>query len=482
MENLYTRLLTPPCELVIAEQQTPYVVFTERHLQVLWLEQKYFQYLTTSSGDKIEVLSPGIWNLEAGPDFLKAHLRINGQDRLGDIELHLNAEDWNNHKHDLDERYDRVILHVALWQSATPRPLQTSQGNLITQSYLEPCLTIPLSRIVQLIDLDLYPYRKFLGSGRCARALFLTLPENKIVAFFRKAASWRLTQKYHTLQAHRTESMSPLSIGMAMALGYKHNTDTFLKLFHWLNEHKSLGEEALFVLGLSACGFFKKHYEIQWGHSARYRDYQAIHMMLACSVGTVPSFPLVLHHIRPLNHPVRRLLCLAKVLTDASLPGRLTRLLSLWERSWAAAHDAEAWGLLRRKFVDLLPNYRDSYWNFHFNFEGEPRKKALPLLGGQIKQEIVINTVMPLLYEQVRVRNHPLERIAFQHFFSHFPAGLTGKARYLKHRFFGDTPNGELLLTADIEQGAYQLHRDFCLHYESSCEGCPFIDRYIQYF
>jgi hypothetical protein len=269
---------------------------------------------------------------------------------------------------------------------------------------------------------------------------------------------------------------------MAMALGYKHNTDAFLKLFLWLNEHKSLGEEALFVLGLSACGFFGKHYEIQWSQSPCYRHYQALHMMLACTLGPVPSFSLVLHHIRPMNHPIRRLVCLAKLLTDTSLPNRLINMLHLWETQWEDTKKKGTWDSLRRKCANILPNYNDPYWNFHYNFEMEPRKNGFSLFGGQIKQEIFINTVLPLIYDQVQKRNDPEEREAFQHFFNHFSAGVPGKARYLKHRFFGDTSQGEIMQTADIEQGAYQLHRDFCLHYESSCEGCPFIDRYIQNF
>ena len=49
---------------------------TERHLQILWLEQKLLKNLITNQGESIEVISPGIWNTGPGPDFLKAHLKI----------------------------------------------------------------------------------------------------------------------------------------------------------------------------------------------------------------------------------------------------------------------------------------------------------------------------------------------------------------------------------------------------------------------
>src|ERR1700733_3251385 len=78
----------------LAETQYPYLHITERHLQVMWLEQKYFRGLATPEGFPIEVISPGIWNSEAGPDFLKAHLRIGPDEVKGDVELHLSDEGW----------------------------------------------------------------------------------------------------------------------------------------------------------------------------------------------------------------------------------------------------------------------------------------------------------------------------------------------------------------------------------------------------
>ena len=44
----YQQLLNPPvvhCPSHIAETQNAYHVFTERHLQAMWLEQKYFRSL-----------------------------------------------------------------------------------------------------------------------------------------------------------------------------------------------------------------------------------------------------------------------------------------------------------------------------------------------------------------------------------------------------------------------------------------------------
>jgi hypothetical protein len=193
MSEFYSRLLSPQ-GTSIQESSKPYLTFTERHMQALWLEQKYFKNLLTLDGQKVEVVSPGIWNQEAGPDFLKAHLLIEGKKIVGDVELHLYADGWQQHRHHQDERYNEVVFHLFMW-ARTQKDIYAQSGASILQASLEDFLTIPLARIVQLIDLDLYPYKKFVGSGKCAKNLFYQLQDQKVVELFEAAADWRLKRK-----------------------------------------------------------------------------------------------------------------------------------------------------------------------------------------------------------------------------------------------------------------------------------------------
>lgn len=474
MPNSYSELLSPLPQ--IAETASPYLFMTERHLHAMWLEQKYFRNLTTSEGENIEVICPGIWNNDAGPDFLKAHIRIGCQEYKGDIEIHLNAEDWKHHGHHLDSRYNNVILHVALWQPRHEQIIDTSEARHVAQTSLEYSLTISQARIVQLIDLDLYPYKRFLGSGRCAQNLFRKIPSNAIVSFFSSAAEWRLKQKSLYLRTHIEEPGLYLGGGIAMALGYKRNSKAFLDLFLYLYEHRAIGEEALFALALKECGFFEEVYRSRWGGSELYTHLKTLSMMLSFSYRMPIGIKLELNKIRPLNHPVRRLMVMVKIIQDDSMPFLFENLNHAWALSWQKAD----WLALRKKFMDLLPSYKDPYWNSHYAFEASAQEEFLPMMGNQIKKEIIINTALPLLYENIASKAVVEEINAFRDFYRSFSASYTGKTRYLIHRFFGDGPKSELIQSADIEQGAYQLHRDFCLHFEASCEGCPFISRYLE--
>lgn len=116
-----------PTPFRLAESKYPYLYWTERHLQVMWWEQKYFKNLKTRENLPIEIISPGIWNAEAGPDFLKAHLKIGDREIKGDIEIHLDDESWVQHKHHQDTRYDQVILHVSFYLPHTHKAIINSK-------------------------------------------------------------------------------------------------------------------------------------------------------------------------------------------------------------------------------------------------------------------------------------------------------------------------------------------------------------------
>ena len=85
----------------------------EDFLHYVWQHQ-YFDKaeLRTADGQEIQVLRPGHRNADAGPDFLNARLRLDDVEWNGAVEIHLRASDWARHNHQIDPKYDQVILHV----------------------------------------------------------------------------------------------------------------------------------------------------------------------------------------------------------------------------------------------------------------------------------------------------------------------------------------------------------------------------------
>jgi hypothetical protein len=225
---------------------------------------------------------------------------------------------------------------------------------------------------------------------------------------------------------------------------------------------------------MGATQFFNAYYQAKWGHSPKYQELYALWQKNPPTT-KLPIFNLVLHHVRPLNHPIRRFAFLAKMAADPTCRQLLSRFEACWHHNWRQRK-------LLDKLIDLCPHYEDPYWNLHYTFELEPADYNLPLVGAPIKQEWLVNTILPLLWENIKERSIIDEIQCFHRLYGSLRAPRTGKAQYLSHRFFEDSPQADLLQKARAQQGAYQIHRDFCVHFEASCEGCPFVSRVSQNF
>lgn len=456
----------------------PKTTITERHLQAIWFEQKFFTNLVTTNGERIEVISPGIWNSDAGPDFIKTHLKIGEKEIRGDVEIHLNDSSWQTHKHHLDEKYNRVILHIALKKPIRPQEILNLENQKIPQSYFEPFLTVPISNLKSLVDLDLYPYKKFANAGRCSQAIFSKSSDASIIQFFQNASDWRLAEKQTLLESFSNQPHEQLLYGISMALGYKANAIHFGQLYKALLALKPVSEERCLATALKACGFFGEKYQQRWGACPFYQSLQAL---------PTPQFPLSikleLHQIRPLNHPLRRLVAMVKMICDQNSLSLFKNLNFFWETHWHdVVKDPKNCAKLFKQMMEMIPSYTDPFWNSHYTFNGKRQDSHLPLIGNDLKREIFVNTYFPLLREFICTKERKEEFHAFHVLYHSIPASKNSKAKYLIQRFFEDKKRGtQLLKRIGVEQGAFQVHKDFCLHYEASCDGCDFIERFHHY-
>ena len=69
----------------IFEQLMPEIL-----LHYIWQKRIWAGFpQTTTDGKPVEIVSVGQYNIHAGPDFSNAHIRIDGQDWVGNIEIHV---------------------------------------------------------------------------------------------------------------------------------------------------------------------------------------------------------------------------------------------------------------------------------------------------------------------------------------------------------------------------------------------------------
>lgn len=205
---------------------------TERHVQAIWYDKALRpKRMYTRKGSEVAVVSPGVWNLEAGPDFRDAVLEI-GKDKrrvVGDVEVHLCPNDWDIHGHGTDPRYRNVVAHVT-W-GCGPEPSSLPPGSV--SIWLGRFMKENTSFSMKQIDLSAYPYARLpLGIRPCETKTAHDTEEMR--GFLMQAGKNRLMLKSRRLlgrlcegarngldrkQIFYEESM--------MALGYKANANVF---------------------------------------------------------------------------------------------------------------------------------------------------------------------------------------------------------------------------------------------------------------
>lgn len=89
------------------------MLFTEDLLHYVWKFRLFPQQgLETVNGDSIDIISVGLHNKHAGPDFDNVKIKVGDTIWVGTVEMHMRSSDWELHHHQLDKAYNNVILHV----------------------------------------------------------------------------------------------------------------------------------------------------------------------------------------------------------------------------------------------------------------------------------------------------------------------------------------------------------------------------------
>ena len=455
-----------------AERYEPAPV-TERLAQAIWYDQRLKREgLKTTDGRRVRVVSPGWWNLEAGPDFRRAVIAFdNTRPRLGDVEVHLHSADWHQHGHTGDPLYDNVILHVALWQRGERRPT-TGQGRTLPQLVMAGHLDAPLEELCDSIDPANYPYKLDSHAGACETPLKSAPPE-AIAGLLEEAGLARLRIKARRLarRIQRDGIEQALYAAVMEALGYKHNKEPMRRLAELLpvaqlRELPALQAQAM-LLGLAGFlpdrtvagrdeatrRYVKRLWDVWWKARDTY----------AGVAFARDSWRLA--GLRPTNFPWRRLAAVARLLAEywELWPPIATTLLSQPESKRAA------------RLTALLTHLEDSYWSQRFSFASKPQPRAESLIGAARACDIVVNAWLPAAIAQGTLLKQPaLVKAAEEIFVNHPSLESNAPMRFTAHRLFGRRMPPRLLRTAARQQGLLQIFHDFCLNDRTACQRCAF--------
>lgn len=493
----------------------------ERLAQCIWLDSLFLHDgLRTDSGLPLKIVQTGRWNLDEGPDFLDAHLTIGDRDVRGDVEVHLEAEGWRQHRHHLNPQYDAVVLHAYLWRTDNPRPARNSRGMDIEGFAMEPHLFPDLETIRQTIRVEDYPYRAASAIGRC-QPVFCSLDPAYVGEVLDAAGRERLEGKARRL-ADQSVGVGTAQLfyqALTIALGHKANKS----LFFLLSKRAPIGELLDYLRDVGAAGD---------GVRAR-RFFQAALLSVAqltptdlsteakggcdhCGAGVSPALGQAgavetdvetvayLDGMRALWRPV------AGYFSDRTIPPtrqwtsgvrpvnfaqrRIAGLAHLLERWFLAGEPAEALARLihgfpsgeplktRRRWIlkELIPAFEvddpEDFWAWHYNFTSRRTARPMKLIGADRAASIAFNALLPLaLHWARRVGDAALEERVWDVFEAFPPLESNAIVRHMRMRLFGESPVAGALLASEARQQAlFQIFASCCYHNETSCEDCRF--------
>ncbi len=465
-------------------------VIREEIVRCLWFGGHFPQdELTTDCGKRLEVLNPGWWNVEGGPDFIRAEFLMENAGRLtGDVEVHTCAGAWWRHGHHRQPEYNNVALHVAMWNDAGERPVVKENGEQVPQLTLNDYIEEEMAELADIFDME--EERGGHAERFCTRALTEgDIPPQWLERFLEAAGDHRLQYKAGMFGQLLTDRPIErvLYRNISEALGYKNNRMPFIQLTRHLPlktlreitpadataEQRSKILEAVFL----GTGAFLDAADTKAldGESAQYvSDLREIWDTFPKEIPGTQMTPAhwIITGTRPANHPVRRIAALAGLYAThlhEGLFGRIVRCM----QSGCARGRRRADTVMRDELTSIFTGLRAPYWSYRYNFHSRPIEQPTALIGTQRAGAILTNVLLPLLLAYARKEDEEeLENNVFM-IWSRLPGSPPNRIlKRMGHQLFPNEKGaGQSVRSFRKQQGMQQLYNDCCLT-ESGCRDC----------
>jgi hypothetical protein len=483
-----------PLDFWLAEADAaPHRTVSEQLVRCLWFDRRWRPPgLRTLTGQEVVVHDPGHWNLQAGPDFQRAVIAFDGGPRQrGDVEIHRYASGWTAHRHHLNPRYNRVILHVCLWHDRRNTEIIRADGQRIPQIVLMPWLPRPLTAYQADIVLEEYPAKHAPTPGQCYEVL-RRLDRQTVRQFLSRAGEVRLCHRMtrwadRAAEADLAQVMYEAVMRSLGSAGSRLHFQHLARLVPWHDLQACLADvpagqrpvaaEAL-LLGLAGM--------IVPGRDAPETTDAEAGRYLETLLRWWMAFPSAIRSRawqvmnwrqtggRPVNTPERRLAAMARLLAQHQNTNLLDAALARCH-PWIGRDEVTAARALRRALEALFDLPGGSYWNRHTRLGSRPLA-AQRLIGMQRSRTMVIDAVLPVLLLAAHQRSDTALQASVLACYRTAPR-LPDNAllRYMARRLLGGDPTLlELVSGAQQQQGVMQIFYDHCNNNEGDCQGCDF--------
>jgi len=355
----------------------PYhVVNNEDFLHFIWKYRLYYTPgLTCTSGDALEIIHPGFHNLDAGPDFCDAKIRIGTILWSGNVEIHCRSSDWNRHQHQVDQAYDNVILHVV---SHHDQKILRTDGTEI--SVLEIGHLIP--KDISKNYSELMHSLKWIPCEDKISHLDSVYIHSSLSGILIERLESKSEQIYRVLSEVRGSWDDAFYILLARNFGFKTNALPFEMLARSLPKsliarYKSTTFQIESLI-FGQAGFLEGKFKDEYPNLLK-QEYN--YLQKKHGLKPIDKYLWKYMRLRPGNFPTIRLAQFAALLSSSN--HLFARIIEETEPDKVA-----------RMFKNLKLN---DYWNRHYRFDKEGNY-SLTAIGEEAINNILINTVAYFLF------------------------------------------------------------------------------------
>jgi len=407
----------------------------------IWEEKRFDSQLSTEEGDSIEILDPGIRNAdEAGPDYSHSRIRIGNITFTGDVEIDTLHSDWKAHGHNINQRYNKTILHAVLSNDSSYPYVITQNGRKVPTLDLSKYLTSSIKEnitkdIVSIKDEDdikmpcaqvnnkmdrreKLNYIKSLGLQRfkkkCEKYLErlkelivldqLNVKEPKVYHDFHQEISRReFEQKDFD---HLTLWQQLYYEQIFEALGYSKNKDIMVRLskcadIKFFKTIPDLNRKKIESVLFNVSGLFPEVTEIASEGTSEYLRYSLDTWNTVkdkYDSGTLNKNDWNFFKLRPQNFPTIRIAAGARLLEKILLNEQFIRIINTFQEH------AETSKLITKLRNEIVVK-GDGYWAEHYNFNKETKTRLNYFIGVGRADEIIINIILPIFSVYFEIHN-----------------------------------------------------------------------------
>jgi hypothetical protein len=348
----------------------------ESFLHYVWQFQ-YFEKsgLQTTDGDEVTIFNPGNRNTHAGPDFQNARIRIGSIDWVGNAEIHIHSSGWTDHKHDTDNAYDNVILHV-VWSE--DKKIKGRDGSMLP--------TIELKK--RVAEQLLLQYKKLVNRPEkipCASFLEKVSPIKKL-SMIERALTERLEAKALLIKASLKQNNNDWDETAYQMLGrnfgFKVNSEPFERLvknlpYKYLLKHADQQHQVEALL-FGQAGFLEDKCSDEY-FLLLIREYTLLAKKYSLKDNKLNKAQWRFLRLRPANFPTLRIAQFASLLCGHK---------NIFSRIISSATYSDT--------LKMFSVSQSSYWTTHYQFS-KVNTEGVASLGKASVDKIIVNTVFPLI-------------------------------------------------------------------------------------